>query len=194
MKKRICLLIFAMAFVLSACGGNVNVNVNVPEDSAKEADKDEAPKPVYKIVSKYFSAMYEGNEKEDGEGNPLEGREVFDGLAQAIMVAEESKDAYPELYKTLNEDSIASLEAASSDADGVIAQAQEYAANSKKDNRPFFGPYSDYSRVSVCRADSKVLSYCMDYSDFTGGAHGVFGRSGYTYDVRTGKKLSITDV
>ena len=62
------------------------------------------------------------------------------------MVAEESKDAYPELYKTLNEDSIASLKAASSDADGVIAQAQEYAANSKKDNRPFFGPYSDYSR------------------------------------------------
>lgn len=215
MKKRICLLIFAMAFLLSACGGSVNVNINAPDDSAKEADKDEVPeevaektetapesepqteqgeKPVYKVVSKYFSAMYEGNEKEDGEGNPLEGREVFDGLAQAIMVAEESKDAYPELYKTLNEDSITSLNAASSDADGVIAQAQEDASNSKKDNRPFIGPYSDYLRVSVRRADSKVLSYCTDYSGFTGGAHGMYGRSGYTYDVRTGKKLSITDV
>ncbi|MBR1909513.1 MAG: hypothetical protein IJ821_02890, partial [Lachnospiraceae bacterium] len=122
MKKRICLLIFAMAFVLSACGGNVNVNINAPDSSAQEADKDEATeemeedtetapesqpqteqgeKPVYKVVSKYFFAMYEGKEKEDGEGNPLEGKEVFDGLAQAIMVAEESKDSYPELYKTL---------------------------------------------------------------------------------------------
>ena len=215
MKKRICLFVLAAAFVLSACGGNVNVNVNVADSSEQDEKKDEVPEeteeakepaadgskqtepekmPVYKLVSKYFHETYNGKEKEDAEGNSLEGKQVFDGLAQAVMVAEESKDAYPQLYKSLNEASVASLDAASSNAEGMISQAQEDASTSKKDNRPFFGPYNDYLRVSVCRADSKVLSYCEDYSNFMGGAHGMYGRSGYTYDVATGKKLSLTDV
>ena len=215
MKNRICLFVLVAAFLLSACDTKVNVNVAEPsdnktdqtetEDEAAPSDEagvpaegeavDEAKSlPVYKLVSKYFSQRYEGKEKEDSEGNPLEGKLVFDGLAQAVMVAEESKDAYPELYKSLNEASIASLDAASSNADGMISQAQEDAGASKKDNRPFFGPYSDYMRVSVLRADSKVLSYVEDYSNFMGGAHGMYGRSGYTYDINTGKKLLITDV
>lgn len=216
MKKRICLLFLAAAFVLSACGGaNVNVNVNIPSGSDEKVEKEEVPEkkeaaedsvpngdtqeeakklPVYKLVSKYFSEHYDGKEKEDGEGNPLEGKQVFDGLAQALMVAEESKDTYPELYKSLNDESIRSLEASQANADGLISQAMDDAENSKKENRPFFGPYSDYSRVSISRADSKLLSFFEDYSNFMGGAHGMYGRSGYTYDINTGKKLSITDV
>ena len=212
MKKRICLLFLAVAFALSGCKG-VNVNVNAPESGAEETEEDEAvsvdeivkddevpeekeaPKlPVYKLVTKYFYENYNGKEKEDAEGNPLEGKEVFDGLAQAVMLAEESRDAYPELYKALNDYSVQTLEASKANADGLSSQAQEDAENSKKENRPFYGPYSDYLRVSVSRADSKVFSYCEDYSSFMGGAHGMYGRTGYTYDVKTGKKLSITDV
>ena len=216
MKKRICFLFFAATFALSACGGkDVNVNVNFQNNGSEEVKNDEVPEekaavedpapdgdtqtetekqPVYKLVSKYFSERYEGNEKEDGEGNSLEGKQVFDGLAQAVMVAEESKDKYPELYKSLNDDSVRSLEASQANADGLISQAQEDAGNSKKENRPFIGPYSNYSRVSISRADSKVLSFFEDYSSFMGGAHGMYGRSGYTYDVNSGKKLSISDV
>lgn len=214
MKKRICLLFLAAAFVLSACH-RVDVNVNTPDSSAREEEKDEVWEekegsedpsrendtgketqelPVYKLVSKYFSANYEGKEKEDGEGNPLEGKQVFDGLAQAVMLAEESKDTYPELYRSLNDAAIRSLESSADNANSLIAQAQEDAGNSRNENRPFYGPYSDYLRVSVSRADSKVFSYFEDYSSFMGGAHGMYGRTGYTYDVKTGKKLSVTDV
>ncbi len=99
MKKRICLLFLAAAFALSACGGaNVNVNVNIPSGSDEKVEKEEVPKkkeaaedsvpngdtqeeakklPVYKLVSKYFSERYDGKEKEDGEGNPLEGKQVL---------------------------------------------------------------------------------------------------------------------
>ncbi len=221
MKKRICLLLLASVFALSACGKIADVNVSVPDsstenevkdeaideaedeaedaaeinDKSEDAVKDEGKKlPVYKLVSKYFSQRYEGKEKEDGEGNPLENKLVFDGIAQAIMVADESRDAYPELYRSLNEASVSSLDAAAANADSLMKEAENDAESSKQDERPFFGPYSDYIRVSVARADSKVISFFEDYSSFMGGAHGMYGRSGYTYDVNTGKKLYITDV
>ena len=206
------MLAFAMV-TLSACGTTVNVNVDTSDQKAESEEAQEQTKietgeetgadgesvkhdhlPVYKLVSKYYYQDYSGKEKEDGAGDKLEGKEVYDGLNETIMLAEESRDLYPELYKSLNDDAIAAIKKADSNANEMIETAQQDADSSKSDGRPFIGPYTDYSRISVKRADSKVLSFCQDYSSFTGGAHGMYGLTGSTYDVATGKKLDITDI
>ena len=213
MKKRICIILASAMFTLSACGTNVNVNVQSADNEVVDETKDEVPEetepatedeieesehagklPVYKLVSKYYDQQYSGKEKEDGAGEKLEGKKVFEGLDQEIMVGDDSKDLYPELYKALNDDSLAALENADSNAQGMIEQAEQDAETSKADERPFYGPYTDISRVRVTRADAKVLSYCKDYTSFMGGAHGMYGTSGCNYDVATGKKLDITDI
>ena len=213
MKKRICILLAFVMVTLSACGTNVNVNVQSADKEAVDETKDEVPEetepageakpqedsgneklPVYKLVYKYYDQKYSGKEKEDGAGNKLEGKKVFEGLNQVFMVADESKDLYPELYKSLNDDALAELKNGDANAEGMIEQAGQDADSSKADGRPFYGPYTDYLRVSVTRADAKVFSYCQDYSNYMGGAHGMYGRSGYNYDVATGKKLDITDI
>ena len=128
MKKRICFLLAFVMVTLSACGTNVNVNVQSADKESVDETKDEVPEetepakeakpqedsgneklPVYKLVYKYYDQQYSGKEKEDGAGDKLEGKKVFEGLNQVFMVADESKDLYPELYKSLNDDALAEL-------------------------------------------------------------------------------------
>jgi len=42
--------------------------------------------------------------------------------------------------------------------------------------------------------DGKLLSFTFDDSSYTGGAHGMFGRTGMTIDVATGKVLNWDDL
>lgn len=48
--------------------------------------------------------------------------------------------------------------------------------------------------MSVARADSRVVSLMTRYSDYLGGAHGMFYTDGINFDSETGKKLSLKDI
>ncbi|MBR4574554.1 MAG: DUF4163 domain-containing protein [Lachnospiraceae bacterium] len=215
-KKIMCIMLAMTMMVLSACT-SVTVNNTVqPADDAKNeandvvdgetveaveaveaAEKEEikdAAKPVYKLVRQYFGQYYEGTNKTDGDGEPLEGKKVYDGTNQTIMLADESKELYPDLYENLNAEAKKEIEAAKKYADSMIGQANEDADSSVTDKRPFIGPWTDYVQENIIRADRKVISYTRDFSSFSGGAHGIYGKSGITYDVKTGKRLVLTDV
>jgi len=212
-KKIMCIILAMTMMILSACA-SVTVNnkvqpagdaINEASDivdgetvQAGEADLEEeatdAAKPVYKLVKQYFSRDYEGTNKTDGDGEPLEGKEVYDGTNQTIMLADESKELYPDLYESLNGDAKKEIDAAKKYSDSMISQANEDADSSVTDKRPFIGPWTDYVHENIIRADRNVISYTRDFSSFSGGAHGIYGRSGITYDVKTGKRLVLADV
>lgn len=48
--------------------------------------------------------------------------------------------------------------------------------------------------VSIYRLDDCVVSFCGGYEAYTGGAHGYYGYDGATFDVHSGKKLTLEDI
>lgn len=48
--------------------------------------------------------------------------------------------------------------------------------------------------VGVYRLDDCVVSFCGGYEAYTGGAHGYYGYDGATFDVHSGKKLTLEDI
>ncbi|MBR1740819.1 MAG: DUF4163 domain-containing protein, partial [Lachnospiraceae bacterium] len=48
--------------------------------------------------------------------------------------------------------------------------------------------------LSVSRADSRVVSLMTKYSDYLGGAHGMYYTDGISFDAETGKILKLEDV
>ena len=220
MNKKICILLSMVMVTLSACGVNVNINskqsseevkeenVQVAEEAAEETDSAEETDtdmedadseaavagPVYKLVEKYYSEEYSGNNKADGDGDSLEGKQVYDGMSETLMVADESKELYPNLYEKLNSDAREAIELADKIASEQSKEANEDADSSADDERPFMGPWTDYSSINIKRADNKVISYTRDFANFYGGAHGMYGRTGITYDVESGERLALTDI
>jgi len=73
----------------------------------------------------------------------------------------------------------------------------EYKAQAEKDNQengPLSSAYYLNQSYEIQRCDDKLLSFQIITSDYTGGAHGMYGSSGITFDVRTGKKLTLDDI
>ncbi len=58
----------------------------------------------------------------------------------------------------------------------------------------FFPAFEDNSDIYVRRADSLVVSLLEFGSSYMGGAHGMYGFTGKTFDTYTGKEMQLTDV
>jgi len=54
--------------------------------------------------------------------------------------------------------------------------------------------FSHERMISVTRGDSQVISFVYDDSDYTGGAHGYTERSGVSFDLNSGKRLTLSDL
>lgn len=61
-------------------------------------------------------------------------------------------------------------------------------------NAESFAPYALQRETSVRRADRHLLSLTYDDTSYLGGAHGYTGRYGHTFDLRTGKELTLADL
>ena len=58
----------------------------------------------------------------------------------------------------------------------------------------FFTKCDIYQKVTIARADEKIVSLLDDTYQYTGGAHGMFYREGVTFDAVTGRKMLLSDV
>ncbi|HBX75607.1 MAG TPA: hypothetical protein DEG55_05655 [Acidaminococcaceae bacterium] len=58
----------------------------------------------------------------------------------------------------------------------------------------FFPAFEDNSDVYVRRADSLVVSLLEFGSSYMGGAHGMYGFTGKTFDTYTGREMQLTDI
>ena len=54
--------------------------------------------------------------------------------------------------------------------------------------------YSVWSNIKLTYDKGKIISFKETYRDYTGGAHGGNDINGYTFNLKTGKKLNISKV
>lgn len=107
-----------------------------------------------------------------------------------ITLSPEDEEKHPELAKALSELSAEKKEITSKSAEEMTEVARET-----------IDSFPDYDMVlyntavaMVRRADDVVLSLQLYYDSYSGGAHGYYFYDGYTFDTKTGKLLSYTDV
>lgn len=98
----------------------------------------------------------------------------------------EDGEEYPELEKALAQYGSAERKRMKKFFKSTAKEAQEVGT----DDREWF----IRSWQSVARADNRVVSLMTKYTDYTGGAHGLFYTDGISFDSETGKKLSLKDV
>ena len=136
MKKRYALMAGLLAIALSGCSLSApssdenaeneqqeqeSTASQETEDSGEEtaSENDTTPSidsPIYKVVTRYQHEYYEGDYVVDNEGNSLENKPLFVGKAQALMLTDDCKDAYPALYKALHDSASDYLQEAENDA------------------------------------------------------------------------------
>lgn len=187
--KKIIAVILSVLIVASLCGCGLVINTrpmdnNVPEKSidGKEVSKFPVNSTDFLDIGIYTEYKYEYDY--DYQTTLYEGEHDF------VLLGKEDKKKYPELEKTLkkfNADNLNNFEITSAEYTGTAKEMVSYGSG-------FFGPYSSNTSISVMRADDTVLSLLVNYSDYMGGAHGMYGHSGENFDPKTGKSLSLEDV
>ncbi len=109
---------------------------------------------------------------------------------EIIHLSDEDAEEYPQLSGALGKLGKESAESITAEYEEIKTWAYEHYENASD----YFIPYEVTKSVSVRRADSNVLSFLSSVYSYTGGAHGNGGYQGYTFDVKTGEELLISDV
>lgn len=212
-KGNVFLLILAGALVLNGCEENketVNKEENVSEifvNTNEESANDTTSKEDTTSQSG-IEATEEPNTKEQSEEAKITKsmpavtvtsvrKEWYtDDNVTVLLEAEESKvsvenegfaalnNALTERFAGIEEDTYEQL----------LESAKEHYEVSAMEDVEYFPTYYSNEVVELARCDSSVLSLRIYYGDYTGGAHGMYAYDGATFDVESGKELSISDI
>lgn len=125
-----------------------------------------------------------------------EGYDYFTGRVECIQITD---DKHAALADAINAQFADSVSAFNKSAESMNKEAEEADKENKKyaDENPdieyYKTSYSSDTTIEVVRADSKIFSFIVYNSYYTGGAHGMTDAEGYTYDSNTGKMLDLSD-
>lgn len=78
--------------------------------------------------------------------------------------------------------------------EGMLARASADRAERKAYGSFSFVPHEALSDVFVRRADTLAISFMEYLESYEGGAHGLYGVRGHSFDTGTGKELTLDDV
>jgi len=169
MKRFLAMVLTAvMAFSLAACGGGGS------EETVPTEKVDTAVAPL---------TLYKG-------GNYLQDWELYQAEWQKLYLSEEDEAAYPALAEVLDE---MNMEQEVYNADWAH-KAEEDARMAMNEMGEYFYGFTNDSDYFVQRADNRILSIREDFSEYYGGAHGMYGTVGHVIDTVTGERLGLGDV
>lgn len=162
-------------------GGNTETPQTAEETPAPTTQtSSDAP-----MLAKRFTVAY--------ESAPDYGACLVTGRCESPVLADISEEQYPALAAALE----AYTEQEIKNYDENITSLKEQAEMEYQENPERFKDgmyYTSDLTVLPQRVDDKVVSFFSSASDFTGGAHGMYGLSGKTFDTQTGEELVLTDV
>ena len=159
----------------------------VPETTAAETEaapapeEDEPAEPIHARIRSQYAY----------DQDPETYKTYFRMTTAEVLLSEEDAARFPELAKTLEEDNALSR---SENADYFRSMGEESRAIFQEAGEGAELQFSDETKADVVRADSNILSVRFYNESYSGGVHGYFFHYGHTYDVKTGKALSLTDV
>lgn len=154
------------------------------------------------------------NQEADDETKPdTPAEDLLQGQAPVIVISADTKEWYMEdgsklLLEVSN--SIVSVENDGFDAlkatlaehfvgvqgeyDNLVQLAKEDYDYRDEVGKEYFWGYYSYEEAELARSDSSVVSLRITYSDYTGGAHGMYGFDGKTFDAESGELLEFADI
>lgn len=202
-KKLIAIILVMTSVLLTACGKEA--------DKADKTDKKKTTKEEKEEKTTKADEAQDENTDEDSDEPPLVDDVVsllhlnkdyksvnymdsktyefyMDYVDEKMILSEEDANKFPALAKTLEKELNNRNDTYQSEIDSLID-----IYNEDKEYGLGLG-YSTKSNLSVERADSVVLSIRESSSEYSGGAHGMYGSYGYNYDTQTGKVLKFSDV
>lgn len=206
MKKTIwCAAWILSGFIMGGCGAGQNGQLESEaaqetqiqreeiEDSEKKASESE--------TIKTGELDNENNEnKAAGEQIPAicitsEKKEWYtdDGKTLLLTASADKVEAEGKDFDALNAALSAQWGGLAKDYEELLQTAKEH-YESEEDQTYYFMNYSTNENVAAYRIDNHVASFCCFYDEYTGGAHGIYGFDGVTFDVKSGKKLQLEDI
>ena len=215
MKKRIITtsLVLTIALLAAACGNKAKENANAlsqneqqTEAAWQESEQQETEKQTAKKENAADSEEEQVPLEEDQDGNaPLgiyktelsnsygemvnDNYYSFYATNQYFLADEDTTLRYPELADALmqlkqqKEQVFDAATASLLDSLKFMIETESYPIE-----------LNDDTETRVLRADNVLFSFIDTNSNYYGGAHGLYGSSGYAFDVETGKELSFSDI
>ncbi len=78
--------------------------------------------------------------------------------------------------------------------ENLLEDAKDDYNSRTKDNEDYFYGYSSVENAQLTRSDRAVVSFRLFFSDYMGGAHGMYAYGGSTYDTESGELLALEDI
>lgn len=191
-------LALAGALMLGGCGTAVKSGQKQDQTQESKSEKDErqtgmedaeneAEKPANETASDNIPAILitqDKNELYADDGKTL----LLAASASKIEVIGEGFDALK-----------ASLESRWNGLDGKsydeeLGWAKEHYETSKSEGVEYFSNYIFDKNLTMSRNDSDVISFYEGVYEYAGGAHGMYGGMGVTFDAKSGKQLMLEDI
>lgn len=192
MKKWKRILFLVITISLAGCKGHVgatnNKNSHNPANSSsvdleKSREKLTAETDVEKYPKIFVSSESKTFQSEDGKQNLL----YLEAERASV-----NRKAYPKLADGLEQWFDIQYDKLQKQGESYADEAWEMnKAFDSSQNQPMSYFIDQY--VRQMRADSKVISLEILYSDYQGGTHGEKRISGLTFDTKTGKEIKQSD-
>ncbi len=209
MKKRIWSLTLAgvMLISLGACGRQEQAATETksPAEATEEAEPEriEAEEPEETEIKETETETEEVRAtsgripelcawKKSYYETADDGTLLMKGGSEVPILTADSSEDYPDLAAGMLKEAEKSRATFEEDLANAVDGAKEWYADSPDAFEGMY--YTSYLSVLPERVDAKVTSYYLSYSDYTGGAHGMYGQEGHTFDNETGASLSLSDV
>ena len=121
---------------------------------------------------------------------------LYSGHFEGVALSEQSKVSWPALYDALQKDWEEDLKTYENSVLSLTEESAEQYRSMRQDdpNTEYSIHYEDRYSADVTRVDDKVFSWSSEFYFYYGGAHGMYGNSGRSYDVKTGKRLNLSEV
>lgn len=154
-------------------------------DAQKENDTDTAPEEDHPFeVSVEIKDDY--SEKLADNGDSL----IYVNYQTPVL----TMDQYKQSEKLINDFFQKCSEEIVQSGEEYYKQALDEYNDLSEEEKETFSSYGVYRSYDKKRLDEKVLSFAEYSSFYTGGAHGIYEYSGYNFDPKTGKKLTLSDI
>ena len=111
------------------------------------------------------------------------------GTIRGIRLGKEQAGKYPALAAALDKFSTDQLET-------LTDQFWEYSGYSRSAHNDGGWEFEAFieTDIKLRRFDDQVLSFVVDYSDYSGGVHGYYSYNGFNYNAQTGEEIQLSDV
>ncbi len=160
-------------------------NTETPPQTQELPAQPEQNVSAVPTLAKVFTIAY--------ESAPDYGGCLVNGKCESPVLGDDSAEQYPALAAALQDYTNQEIRTYKDNIQELKEQAEmEYQESPDRFKDGMY--YTSDVSVLPQRVDEKVVSFFSSASDYTGGAHGMYGMDGKTFDTRTGKELALTDV